>query len=215
MDIDFMVEQIPKFIDATVITLELGVLGIIFSVVIGIIFSNILFFKVKGFSRVVKMYVEVSRNTPLLIQLFFLYYGLTKVGLTISGFMCGVIGLTFLGGSYMTEVFRGALEGVRKEQEEAGLSIGLSKFKIYRYIVFPQALSLAIPGLLANILFLIKETSIVGCIAVADLMFLTKDIIGMYYKTSEALTMLVFFYLIILLPISIGASLIERRMKYV
>lgn len=210
-----MVEQIPKFIDATVITLELGVLGIIFSVVIGIIFSNILFFKVKGFSRVVKMYVEVSRNTPLLIQLFFLYYGLTKVGLTISGFMCGVIGLTFLGGSYMTEVFRGALEGVRKEQEEAGLSIGLSKFKIYRYIVFPQALSLAIPGLLANILFLIKETSIVGCIAVADLMFLTKDIIGMYYKTSEALTMLVFFYLIILLPISIGASLIERRMKYV
>ena len=114
----------------------------------------------------------------------------------------------------MTEVFRGALEGVSKGQEEAGLSIGLSKAKVYRYIIFPQAFSLAIPGLLANVLFLLKETSIVGCIAVGELMFLTKDIIGMYYKTNEALLMLVIFYFIILLPISIFASILERRMKY-
>lgn len=213
-DVNFMIEQITNFIHATFITLGLGVLGIVFSVLIGVLFSNILFFKVKILKNIVKGYVELSRNTPLLIQLFFLYYGLTKLGLNISGFMCGVIGLTFLGGSYMTEVFRGALEGVSKGQEEAGLSIGLSKAKVYRYIIFPQAFSLAIPGLLANVLFLLKETSIVGCIAVGELMFLTKDIIGMYYKTNEALLMLVIFYLIILLPISIFASILERRMKY-
>lgn len=215
LDVDFMISQTPKFIDATIVTLKLGILGIVLSVLIGVLFSNVLFFKIKGFRRIVKIYVEVSRNTPLLIQLFFLYYGLTKIGFSISGFMCGVIGLTFLGGSYMTEVLRGALESVSKTQEEAGLSLGLSKGKIYRYIIFPQAFSLAIPGLLANILFLIKETSIVGCIAVADLMFLTKDIIGMYYKTNEALLMLIIFYLIILLPISIFATILERRMKYV
>lgn len=213
-DVNFMIEQIPNFIHATFITLGLGVLGIVFSVLIGVLFSNILFFKVKILKNIVKGYVELSRNTPLLIQLFFLYYGLTKFGLNISGFMCGVIGLTFLGGSYMTEVFRGALEGVSKGQEEAGLSIGLTKTKVYRYIIFPQAFSLSIPGLLANVLFLLKETSIVGCIAVGELMFLTKDIIGMYYKTNEALLMLVIFYLIILLPISIFASILERRMKY-
>ena len=215
LDLEFMVSKIPEFIDATIMTLKLGVLGVLLSIIIGVICSNILYFKVKGASRVVKIYVQLSRNTPLLIQLFFLYYGLTKIGITISGFTCGVIGLAFLGGSYMTESFRAGLDSISKGQLEAGLSVGLTKAKLYRYIIFPQALVISIPSISANTLFLIKETSIVGSIAVAELMFLTKDIIGMYYKTNEALLMLIIFYLIILLPISIIASYLERRMSYV
>ena len=215
LDLEFMISKIPKFIDATIMTLKLGVLGVLLSIIIGIICSNILYFKVKGASRIVKIYVQLSRNTPLLIQLFFLYFGLTKIGIILSGFTCGVIGLAFLGGSYMTESFRSGLESISKGQVEAGLSIGLSKVSLYRYVIFPQALSIAIPSISANTLFLVKETSIVGSIAVAELMFLTKDIIGMYYKTNEALLMLIIFYLIILLPISMFASYLERRMNYV
>lgn len=215
LDFAFMISKIPDFVQAAILTLKLGFLGVLISLVIGIVCSNILYLKIKCLDKIVQGYINLSRNTPLLIQLFFLYYGLTKLGINISGFNCGIIGLAFLGGSYMCESFRVALESISKGQIEAGKSIGLSKFKVYRYIIFPQAFALAIPSLLANTLFLIKETSIVGSIAVAELMFLTKDIIGMYYKTNEALLMLIIFYLIILLPISILATFLERRMKYV
>lgn len=204
-------ETLPRYVDATILTLELGVIGIILSVVVGLICSNLIFYKVRILKTISKSYIEVSRNTPLLIQLFFLFYGLPKMGIKLSGFTCGVIGLTFLGGSYMAEAIRGGLEAVSKGQIESGLSIGLTRFQTLRYIILPQAISIAIPSIGANCLFLLKETSIVGAIAVADLMFLAKDIIGMEYKTIEALFLLVVFYLIILLPISILISYLEKK----
>ncbi|MDS0527289.1 amino acid ABC transporter permease [Clostridium sp. SHJSY1] len=211
MNWQFIVNYIPKFWQATILTVELAILGIIFSVIIGLICSNLIYYKVKIFSIIAKAYIELSRNTPLLIQLFFLYYGLPKMGIKIDGFQCGVIGLSFLGGSYMAETFRGGLEAVSKGQIESGLSIGFSKTQCFIYVILPQAFSIAIPGIGANCLFLLKETSIVGAIAVADLMFLAKDIIGMDYKTTEALFMLVISYLIILLPVSILTSYLEKR----
>lgn len=214
MDWNFIYKNIPVYIDATYLTLILAICGIILSLVIGFICSSILYFKVKGLRIIVKWYIELSRNTPLLIQLFFLYYGLTKLGIHLSGFTCGIIGLAFLGGSYMAESFRAGLESVSKNQLEAGKAIALSKAQIFKYIILPQAFSVSVPSIGANCLFLLKETSIVGAIAVADLMFVAKDLIGMYYKTTEALFMLVVAYLIILLPISILTTVLERRSRY-
>ena len=214
MDWNFIYKNIPIYIDATYLTLILAIGGIILSLIIGFICSSILFFKVKGLRIIVKWYIELSRNTPLLIQLFFLYYGLTKLGIHLSGFVCGIIGLAFLGGSYMAESFRAGLESVSKSQLEAGKAIALSKAQIFKYIILPQAFSVSVPSIGANCLFLLKETSIVGAIAVADLMFVAKDLIGMYYKTTEALFMLVVAYLIILLPISILITVLERRSRY-
>lgn len=214
MDWNFIIKNIPKFIDATYLTLLLAIGGILLSIIIGLICSFVLSTKIKFFNKVINIYVEISRNTPLLIQLFFLYYGLTKLGLHLSSFTCGIIGLAFLGGSYMTESFRGGLDTVSKGQIESGISIGLSKFQIFRHIILPQAITVAIPSVGANCLFLLKETSVVGAIAVADLMFVAKDLIGMYYKTTEALFMLVVAYLIILSPISILIYYLERRLRY-
>ena len=214
MDWNFIYKNIPVYIDATYLTLILAIGGIILSLIIGFIFSSILYFNVKGVRIIVKWYIELSRNTPLLIQLFFLYYGLTKLGINLSGFTCGIIGLAFLGGSYMAESFRAGLESVSKSQLEAGKAIALSKAQIFKYIILPQAFSVSVPSIGANCLFLLKETSIVGAIAVADLMFVAKDLIGMYYKTTEALFMLVVAYLIILLPISILTTVLERGSRY-
>lgn len=214
MDWGFMLKHVPKYIDALYLTLILAIGGIVFSIIIGVICSSVLYFKIKVLSSIVNIYIELSRNTPLLIQLFFLYYGFTKIGLHLSGFSCGIIGLAFLGGSYMCESFRSGLESVSKSQIESGTSIGLSKAQVFRYIILPQAFSICIPLIGANCLFLLKETSIVGAIAIADLMFVAKDLIGMYYKTNEALFMLVVAYLIILLPISILTSLLERGSRY-
>lgn len=213
-DFDFVIKNIPLYIKAGQLTLTLAFWGVLLSVGIGFICSIIIYYRVKFLRTVVSVYIELSRNTPLLIQLFFLYYGLPKMGIHLESFSCAIIGLAFLGGSYMAEAFRSGFESVSTIQIESGLSIGLTKYQLIRYIVLPQAFAVAIPGLSANTIFILKETSIVSAIALADLMFVAKDLIGMYYKTTEALCMLVIAYLIILLPLSLLLTFIERRVRY-
>ena len=160
------------------------------------------------------VYIEFSRNTPLLIQLFFLYFAFPRMGVKLSSVQCAIIGLTFLGGSYMEETFRSALESVSKVQIESAQCIGLTKRQVIQYVVLPQAISVSVPGFCANIMFLIKETSVFSAVALADLMYVAKDLIGLYYKTDEALILLVVFYFILLIPVSVLASFAERRLRY-
>lgn len=214
MDLIFIKEHVPDYLDAVGLTLTIAFWGILLSIIIGFLCSVIRYYQVPMISKVSSAYIELSRNTPLLIQLFLLYFGLPKTGIVLSSENCAIIGLSFLGGSYMAEAFRSGLETVEKIQVEAGLSIGLSKIQMMRYVVLPQALSVSIPSLCANVVFLIKETSVFSAVALADVMFVAKDLIGLYYKTNEALFMLVVSYLIILLPLSLAASLLERRLRY-
>lgn len=214
MDWIFIRQYLPLYKEAAGLTLLMALWGILLSLVIGLICSLVLYFKVPVLRRIVGGYIELSRNTPLLVQLFFLYFGLPKVGIVISSKGCAIIGLAFLGGSYMAEAFRSGLESVEKSQVESGFSLGLTPAQAIRYVVLPQAVSVSIPPLCANMIFLIKETSVFSVVALADLMFVAKDLIGLYYKTDEALLMLVFSYLVILLPVSIAASLLERRLRY-
>lgn len=213
MDTNFIFNSIPIYIKATELTLFLSFWGILFSTILGIFCAVIDYYKIPVLKNFVKVYVEVSRNTPLLIQLFFLYYGLTQFGIKLEAETCAVVGLTFLGGSYMAEALRSGLDAVPKTQIESGLAIGLNKIQLMRYVILPQALAISVPSFAANAIFLMKETSVVSAIALADLMFVAKDLIGMYYRTSEALLMLVVAYLLILLPVSIGFSILERRLR--
>ena len=149
-----------------------------------------------------------------MVQLFFIYYGLPKIGIQTDAAACGVAGLAFLGGSYMSEAFRSGIEAVAPIQEESAYSLGLSKLQTFSYVILPQAFSISVPAFMANVIFLLKETSVFSAISLMDLMFTAKDLIGLYYKTAESLFLLVMFYLIILLPVSVLGSLLERRSRY-
>lgn len=213
MNWSYIVSVIPRFMDASLITLQLSLWGIVLSFIFGLLVAIIITYKVKPFDSVARAYIELSRNTPLLIQLFFLYYGLPKIGIKWEGFTCGVIALVFLGASYMAEALRAGLITVPEGQIEAAKAIGLNRWQVFRYVIFPQAWAVSIPALGANVLFLIKETSVISAVAVAELMFVTKDIIGMDYKTNEALFLLFASYLVILLPISLLARHFENRVR--
>ena len=112
----------------------------------------------------------------------------------------------------MAETFRSGLENIAPIQAESAQSLGLNRVQAFRYV--PQAVSSSVPGLLANVIFLLKETSVFSTISLMDLMFTAKDLIGMYAKTMECLTLLVIFYLIMLLPVSILGSFVERRLRH-
>jgi polar amino acid transport system permease protein len=208
-----MREYLPIYKDAMLLTLRIGWIGIIFSIIIGLIAALIQHYRVPVLRIIVKIYIEVFRNTPLLIQLFFMYFGLPKIGIRISADVCGAAGLAMLGGSYMAEAFRSGLEAVPVIQTESALSLGMTRFQAVRYILLPQAVSISVPAFVANVIFLLKETSVFSAISLVDLMFAAKDLIGLYYKTAECLFLLVVFYLIILLPVSVAGSLLERRLR--
>lgn len=214
LNFDFMVKYLPWYLDAAILTGTIAFWGILFSLLIGVICSMVQYYRVPVIRRIISVYIEISRNTPLLVQLFFLYFGLPKIGVVWSAEACAIIGLAFLGGSYMSESIRSGLESVEKSQIESAASLGMSKILTMKEVIFPQALAVSVPGICANVIFLIKETSVVSGIALADLMYVTKDLIGLYYETDEALLMLVAFYLVLLLPISILASILERRLRY-
>ncbi len=213
MNLEVMGNYLPLFGKALWLTFWIGWLGILLSVVIGFVTAMVRHFRIPVLRQLAGIYIELFRNTPLLVQLFFLYFGLPKLGLKLSAEFCGILGLALLGGAYMAETFRSGLETVEKTQVESALSLGMTRGQAFRLVVLPEAVSVSIPGFTANVIFLLKETSVFSAISLMDLMFTAKDLIGLYYKTTECLVLLVIFYLIMLLPVSFLGSWLERRVR--
>lgn len=209
-----MSEALPQYIHAMGVTLKLASIGIALALIIGLISSFVIYFRLPIFRQIASAYTEISRNTPLLIQLFFLYYGLPRIGIQLEKETVGIIGLAFLGGGYMSEAFRGGIESVARIQVESGRALGLTRVQLARFIIFPQGFANSVPAVGANALFLLKETSVFSAIAIMDLTNVTRDLIGMYYLTREYLLILVISYAVILIPLSLIISYIERRVRH-
>ncbi len=214
MDWAVVKSYLPLYCDALALTLRVGWKGVGIAFLAGLLGAAALHFRVPVLRRLVAAYVELFRNTPLLVQLFFIYFALPKLGLRISPEHCGAWGLGLLGGAYMTETFRSGLECIPAAQAESAQSLGLTRVQSFRYVILPQAVSSSVPGLVANTVFLLKETSVFSTVSLMDLMFTAKDLIGMYAKTVECLALLVIFYLVMLLPVSILGDWLERRLRY-
>ena len=214
MDWNVIAQYLPLYKKAAWLTLRLGLAGILIAIIVGLVCALVQYYKVPVLRRIVGAYIELSRNTPLLVQLFFIYYGLPKIGIKTNAEICGIAGLAFLGGSYMAEAFRSGLESIEPIQIESAISLGMDHAQTMRYIILPQAMSISVPAFVANVIFLLKETSVFSAISLMDLMFTAKDLIGLYYKTTECLFLLVVFYLLILLPVSLLGSWLERRLRY-
>ena len=212
MDWNVIQQYLPLYQKAAVLTVRLGVAGIFFAILIGLVCAVIQYEKVPVLRQLVSIYIQLSRNTPLLVQLFFLYYGLPKVGIKhqrrrlrhrrsgVSGRQLHGRGIPQRAGEHRAHPDRKRLQpGHEHRPRPCG------------YIILPQAMSTSMPAFMANVIFLLKETSVFSAISLMDLMFTAKDLIGMYSKTLECLFLLVVFYLIILLPVSIVGSLTRKE----
>ncbi len=215
MNFEAITEYIPLYWKAMLLTLKIGWIGILLSIVIGFIAALIRQHKIPVLSQFTRGYIELFRNTPLMVQLFFMYFALPRLGLPMNAESCGVLGIALFGGAYMAETVRSGIEAVDKGQMEGALSLGFSPIRAEMYVILPQAVATSVPAFTANIIFLLKETSVFSAISLMDLMFTAKDLIGLYYKTTECLLLLVIFYLIILLPVSALGSVVEKKLRFV
>ena len=213
-DVEFAVSTLPAFVSAVGVTLQVGFIAIGTSLCVALINAAITAFGVPILRPLVRVYVELARNTPLLIQLFFIYFALPTLGIRISGFASALIAMTFMGGAYLTEILRAGIDAVPKSQIESGLSIGLSRWQLLRHIILPQAGILSLPALFANFIFLLKETTVVSAVAVPEILYTTKSYIALYYKTYEMLAVMTGLCVLLFVPLSLLLRLIERRLQH-
>ena len=160
MDWEILLKYLPMYEKAAWLTIQIGFMGIAGATVLGLICAVIQYERIPFLRQITAMYIEFSRNTPLLVQLFFLYYGLPKIGIQTDPKICGIAGLAFLGGGYMAETFRSGLESVADIQIDSAISLGMNRAQVMWYVIIPQAVSVSVPAFVANIIFVERNQCI-------------------------------------------------------
>ncbi len=175
-------DALPLMLKGAAWTLLLAVASVFFGAIIGTIVAVTRLAKVPGLSQFATLYVSCMRGTPLLVQLFVIYFGLPSIGIQFDPISAGILGLSLNVGAYLSETIRGAINGVEHGQWNAARSLGLTQAQTLRYVIGPQALRLAVPSLSNSLISLIKDTSLVSVIAVSELMLATKEVIATTFQ---------------------------------
>jgi His/Glu/Gln/Arg/opine family amino acid ABC transporter permease subunit len=162
--------------------------------------------------RLVEAYVEVFRNTPLLIQIFIVYFGLPQLGVRLSPFLSGLSALVLYAAAYNAEIFRAGLEAVPPGQHEAALSCGLSSAQALRFVLVPQAVRIAFPALGNNLVSLVKNSSLVSTIGMVELMFVANDISFNNFRTFEIYGTTAVLYVVLVLALTRALHAVETRL---
>ncbi len=194
------------------ITLEVSAIGIVLAIIVGVTGGFIRIFRLRGANELVIGYVELIRNTPILAQLFFIFYGLPELGMKPSPFWSGVLMLTLWGGAYNVESMRGALGSVDQGLREAAYSLGLRRGQYFRFIAVPVALRLALPTILNTAISMLKNSALLQTIGLAELTFVAVDRASQSYRTLEMFGTIGAIYLAVGLGLASCVGRLEIRL---
>ena len=210
---DFTYEILPKMLWATLNTIMAAGIGYAIAVVVGLIFLIGQRTPYRVINILVREIVEFIRSTPLLIQLFFLYFVGPQFGIILSAWVTAMITIGLHFGTYLSEVYRGALEGVPKSQWEACRALNFTTLYTYRRIVLPQAFPIAIPGMGNYLVGIFKDTPLLSTIGVAELFHAATSVGGEHYRYLEPYTMVGIIFLILSIPAAMGIRKLERSVN--
>ncbi|MGL4373468.1 MAG: amino acid ABC transporter permease [Turicibacter sp.] len=223
MDFSFLKVYYPLLIEGTIITIMLAFLTVLFGTIIGL-FVSVLKFNTQTMygvvlNKIANAYVAFFRGTPLMIQLYLLYYGLPQLGIKYpeipgisTAFLVGVLALAINSGAYISEIFRAGIQAVDKGQLEAGRTLGLSEKQTLRHIILPQAVKNILPALGNEFIVIIKESAIVSIIGLSDLMY-TADVIRMAtFNPFSVLIVVAIIYFILTQGLSKVLAVFEGRL---
>ena len=196
-DLNYVIRSLPDFQIGLIWTLETGAVALVLAFVWGLALVALImprFWWLRGPARV---YIEISRNTPLLLQIFVLYFGLPLIGLVWSAFICGVLAIAGQHGCYLADVFRGTIESIGDTQREAAKALGMSRFSVMRLVILPQAILKVLPPLGNQVVLLIKDTSLVSAIGVTELTLVGKQLVEESATTIEVFVVIALIFLVI------------------
>ena len=194
-----------------VLTLKISAASTFFGIIIGTIVGIARLSKEPVTRGLSLAYVELIRNTPLLVQIFIIYFFVGSM-LRLSAFVAGTVALSIFAGAYVGEIVRAGIQSIHKGQMEASRSLGMSYAQAMRHIILPQAFKRIIPPLAGQFISLIKDSSLVSVIALADLTFQGQQAVARTYYTFEIYFTVAFLYLIMTFTLSMATQYIERRL---
>lgn len=211
LDMSTVIEYLPLMVKGMSITIKFSILSIFFGTILGVIVALGKMSSKKIISFLCCCYIEWVRGTPLLIQLFFIYFGL-GVFINIPATTAGILSLSLFSAAYIAEIIRSGVKSIDRGQYEAGYSLGMDKWKVMTYVIFPQAIKKVLPSLAGQFISLIKDSSLLSVIAIADVTFISRQIVSTNFKAFEIFITVSVFYFGINLALSQGVSTLERRL---
>ncbi|MBT2293657.1 amino acid ABC transporter permease [Paenibacillus albidus] len=213
-DFGYIIDTLPLLMTGLKMTVFISVLSILFSLLIGLGGAVARTLRVPVLSQIVAVYVDIIRNTPLLVHIFFVYFGLPVLGIKLDAVTVGVVTLSMWGGAFAVENFRGGTDAVSSSLIESGESLGLSRWQVVRYIIVPLGFRISFPAFSNTAVSVIKNSAYMTGIGVVELTFVAVDRMAYDFKTYEMLLAIAVIYLILIWGASYLFSRIEKKLDF-
>jgi polar amino acid transport system permease protein len=210
-DFRLIADSVPFLLKGAVYTVQVSVLAIVFGLVLGWALGLIAVAGPGWLRAIAWAYVQFIRGTPLLVQIFLIYFGLPALGINVPAFWSGVIALGLNSGGFQAEIVRAGIESIDRGQAEAARSIGMSSLQALLLILVPQTIRRVIPPLTNELITLTKSSSLLSAIAVLELTHAGQAIIARTFAPFEIYAAVAVFYLVLVAALSRGSALLERR----
>ena len=204
--------MLPTFGEAAILTLKVSITAMVIAIVFGMVLAVARVFAPKWISFAAVAFIEFMRGTPLLIQLFFIFYGLPNVGITLDRFWAAAIGLGLNYAAYEAEIYRAGLYAIQQTQWEAALALGMTRWQAMREVILPQSFRVVIPPITNDFISLLKDSSLVSTITLVDLTKAYGQLAGTYYDYFGTGIIVAFIYLLIGLPFVLFSRYAERKL---
>lgn len=207
-----LLSSYPLFLKGTYLTLQISLLSIILGLILGLFFALLSQSNMKALRWINIIYVLIVRGTPLIVQIFVLYFGLTQI-IQLSSFSAATLALAFHNGGYISEIFRGAIESIHPGQKEAALSLGMTPQVTFQKIIFPQAFLRSLPSLGNQFIIALKDSSLAAFISMNELFNIATTQGAHHFDQMTYLLIVAIYYLILVMILSYIVSVIEKRLK--
>jgi len=212
-DPNFIARLIPALLEGAEVTVELAVLTLLICLFWGMAVA--LLQSMRGpLSWLAGSYIQIVRNTPLLIQMYLIYFGLSLAGMPLSGFASGLLALCLQNGGYVAEIYRGGLQAVSARQYEAGRALGMQRWTLYTSVILPQVVARVIPPLTNQAISITKDTSQVAAIAVMDVMKISQVWVESSANTYDVFLGVALIYLTLTTIVSLVGRFAEQRLAF-
>lgn len=212
MDFQFIKSSVPILMEGALITIELTILTVFFGTIIGIIGALFKTSKYKILRYIVGFYTWIIRGTPMLLQIFIIYFGLPSIGIEMQPMTAGILALSINCGAYMTEIIRGGIQSIDKGQFEAAKTLGLTYSQTMLHIIIPQTMRIILPSIGNEFITINKDTSIVSTITLVELMRNAQVIASSTFRAMDAYLLAGIFYLMMTTVLTLIFSKIEKKL---
>lgn len=203
----------PQLAQGLLLTMELTVVSLLLGGFLGLLLAVGRVYGGGFVSSLCSGYIQLFRGTPLLVQVMVIYFGLPSVGIYLSAFVSGLLALSLNTAAFQAEYFRGAIQSVPTEQMQAGIAVGLTRLQAIRYVILPQALRLVLPPWSNEVIYVLKASSVVYLVSLADLLGVGRVISSKTFRYFEILVVVALMYLAIVLIITFVLRGVERRVR--